>query len=110
MTKYGIEITKPWSKEMYDHNDMVAGLMKTEIIKSINEFEVKDDFDSLNELMVLCGGVKYSKDSYTIGELWEDCLKELDMVQNYWLHQEYPYAVSKGLVKDVDIEFVGYDR
>ena len=19
--KYGIEITKPWSKEMYDHND-----------------------------------------------------------------------------------------
>ena len=29
---YGIEITKPWSKEMYDHNDMVSQLMKLEII------------------------------------------------------------------------------
>ena len=33
--KYGIEITKPWSKEMYDHNDKVAELMKAEILLSI---------------------------------------------------------------------------
>ena len=24
IVKYGIEVTKPWSKQMYDHNDMVA--------------------------------------------------------------------------------------
>ena len=28
MIKYGIKITKPWSKEMYDHNDKVADIMK----------------------------------------------------------------------------------
>ena len=22
--EYGIEITKPWSKEMYDHNDKIS--------------------------------------------------------------------------------------
>ena len=26
--KYGIEITKPWSKEMYDHNDEVLSEVK----------------------------------------------------------------------------------
>jgi len=104
---YGIEITKPWSKEMYDHNDMVSQLMKLEIIKSIVNFQ--NDFDKLNELMVLCGGIKYG-DSYDIEELKEDCLNEVDNVQNYWLNEEYPLAVSNGLVDDVKLKFVGYDK
>ena len=104
---YGIKITKPWSKEMYDHNDMVSQLMKLEIIKSIVNFQ--NDFDKLNELMVLCGGIKYG-DSYDIEELKEDCLNEVDNVQNYWLNEEYPLAVSNGLVDDVKLKFVGYDK
>ena len=104
---YGIEITKPWSKEMYDHNDMVSQLMKLEIIKSIVNFQ--NDFDKLNELMVLCGGIKYG-DSYDIEDLKEDCLNEVDNVQNYWLNEEYPLAVSNGLVDDVKLKFVGYDK
>jgi hypothetical protein len=104
---YGIKITKPWSKEMYDHNNMVSQLMKLEIIKSIVNFQ--NDFDKLNELMVLCGGIKYG-DSYDIEELKEDCLNEVDTVQNYWLNEEYPFAVSNGLVDDVKLKFVGYDK
>ena len=29
--KYGIEITKPWSTEMYDHNEKVGNAVKAEI-------------------------------------------------------------------------------
>ena len=29
--KYGIEITKPWNKEMYAHNDDVAFLQKEQL-------------------------------------------------------------------------------
>ena len=103
------KITKPWSNEMYEYNDYVAEFMKMEIETKINEAENNDDWDTLNELMTLCGGIKYG-DGYTIGELWEDCLKELQNVQNYWLHEEFPYAVSKGWVNDVDLKFVGYDK
>jgi len=35
--QYGIEITKPWSKEMYDHNEKVAEDVKTQILKKWNE-------------------------------------------------------------------------
>ena len=35
--KYGIEITKPWSKEMYAHNDKVAENVKTQILIKWNE-------------------------------------------------------------------------
>ena len=35
--KYGIEITKPHSQEMYDHNDMVATEMKANILNKWKE-------------------------------------------------------------------------
>jgi len=84
------KITKPWSKEMYEYNDYVANFMKIEIETQINKAEQNDDFETLNELMVLCGGIKYG-DGYTLGELWEDCLNELHNVQTFSLNEEYPY-------------------
>tara|TARA_R110001606_G_scaffold109771_1_gene235586 strand:- start:3888 stop:4307 length:420 start_codon:yes stop_codon:yes gene_type:complete len=35
--KYGIEITKPWSKEMYAHNEKVGEDINTQILKKWNE-------------------------------------------------------------------------
>ena len=100
-------VTKPWSKEMYDYNDKVADMMKNNIIKSINKN--KNNWDNLNELMSLCGGIRYG-DGYDISELYKDTLSEVDNVQNYWLAEEYPYQVDKGLVKDVPYKFVGYGK
>ena len=101
------KITKPWSKEMYDYNDYVANFMKMEIENKINDN--RNDYDKLNELMVLCGGIKYGE-GFSIEDLFQDCLTELQNVQNYWLNEEFPYAVSKGLVDDVELKFVGYDK
>ena len=99
------KVTKPWSKEMYDYNDKVADMMKNEIIKSIVLYQ--NDFDKLNEMMELCGGIKYGE-GYSIDELYRDVHDEVDNVQNYWLNEEFPYYVEKGLVKDVGYEFIGY--
>ena len=106
MIKYGIKITKPWSKEMYDHNDLVSDTMKHNIVESIVKYQ--NDFDKLNDLMVLCGGIKYG-DGYSIDELYADVHDEIYNVQNYWLNEEYPYYVEKGLVEKVDLEFIGYE-
>ena len=92
---------------MYDHNDMVSEVMKSEIINQIKKNQ--NNYDKLNELMVLCGGIKYG-DGYSIEELFEDCLNEVDTVQNYWLNEEFPYAVSQGLVNDINLNFIGYDK
>jgi hypothetical protein len=101
------KVTTPWSKEMYDYNDEVARIMKHNIVESIVKYQ--NNFDKLNELMELCGGIKYG-DGYTIDELYKDVHDEVDNVQNYWLAEEYPYSVSKGLVPEVMYEFVGYGK
>ena len=43
--QYGIEITKPWSKEMYDHNDIVSEEMKKNIIKKWDTIVKRLDMD-----------------------------------------------------------------
>ena len=101
------EIKKPWSKEMYDYNDTVADMMKKEITNSIRIN--RNNWNELNELMNLCGGIRYGN-GYSIDDLYEDTLSEVENVQNYWLADEYPYCVSKGLVNDIGYKFVGYDK
>ena len=100
------KITKPWSKEMYEWNDIVAGLMKGKIRESIEKN--KDNFDILNELIVLCGGIKYG-DGISYEDLYEGCLDEVQNVQNYWLNEEWDWSVKNGIVSDcVNVTFVGY--
>jgi hypothetical protein len=100
------KVVKPWSNEMYDWNDKVADLMKAEIQIQIEKN--KDDFDKLNELITLCGGIRFG-DGYEIDELYDECLKELENVQNYWLNEEWTWSITKGIVTDcIKIDFVGY--
>ena len=35
--EYGITITKPWSTEMYDHNDALAEVVKAKVLEMWNE-------------------------------------------------------------------------
>jgi len=106
--KYGIEITRPWNPAMYDHNDEVATKMKRNLEEALNKAEKEDDRDTLFELAKIICGCGYSED-YTIGEVWEETLYSLDhRVENWWLHQEYPYAVKKGFVPPLEKEMIGY--
>jgi len=105
--KYGIQVTRPWNNEMYDHNDKVAILMKAELRLAINNAMKNDDENLLREVAsVVCPS------GYGIGfdmkDIYNETLRELDMVQNYWLSEEYPYGVKKGLVPSVELEFIGY--
>ena len=65
---------------MYEWNDIVAGLMKGKIKESIEKN--KNNWDILNELIVLCGGIKYG-DGFSIEDLYEGSIEELDSVMNY---------------------------
>ncbi len=115
---YGIEITKPFSKEMYDHNDMVAKEMKKNIL---NQWEAltyridKDlDWESIEEdsnIVKLQKGVCYSGygSGYTFGDVDKEFRNELDMMQNWQLHEEYSYLSFKRLLPRTKYMMIGFD-
>ena len=105
--KYGIEITKPWNNEMYDHNDKVADLMKAELKLALTKAYKSEDEELLRGVAkVICPS------GYGVGfemeDIYNESLRELEMVQNYWLHEEYRYGVTQGIVPSVELEFIGY--
>ena len=117
--KYGIEITKPHSQEMYDHNDMVATEMKTNILNKWNELlkEFKSDMDwdwsvidTTSDIVKLQKLVCFSGygSGYTIHDVDVEFRTELDMMQNYSIHEEYSYGCFSGLLPRTKFMMIGH--
>ena len=123
---YGIEITKPFSREMYDHNDKVASEMKANLMHHWNLLVnrlLENDYYSMDtewnerlinddcpELVKLQRGVCYSGygEGYTIQDVCDEFKSEVDSMQNWQLHDEYSYLSSNGVVRRTKYMMVGF--
>lgn len=117
---HGIEITKPFSKEMYKHNDSVAKDMRVNI-----EYEIRDAHRRATGEVAANGGMdKGEKDlrslveaftGYHYGEGYElldvkdQGIAALNDCANWQLHEEYSYLCFKGIVPRTRFMMVGFD-
>ncbi len=132
--EYGIEIVKPWSKEMYDHNDVVSEEMKMNILDAwkkalsrLNANLTKIDHEGLqwdeeafnnesNEisnpiLVKLQRGIMYTGygDGFTIQDVNDEFERELENMPNYQLHESYSYLAFEGLLPRTTFMLVGFE-
>jgi hypothetical protein len=127
--QYGIEITKPHSTAMYDHNDLVADEMKKNILtawkqelkilaEAPNTLDIEtEDWDEVMlkehapKLVKLQKGVMYSGygTGFTIDDVNQEFLKELDTMANWQLHEQYSYLLNKELVPRTRFMMVGFE-
>ena len=104
---------------------MVAKEMKANLFHAfnllINQF-FQDDLNELawdeDELKVECPelvklqrGVCYSGygDGYTVQDVFDEFQRELDMMQNWQLHENYSYLSFEGIVRRTKYMMVGFD-
>ncbi len=115
---YGIEITKPFSKEMYDHNDMVAKEMRLNIFKQWNalihgidmdtDWENFGDDESVVKLQKLVCYSGYGS-GYTLGDVNDEFCNELNNMQNWQLHEEYAYGCFERRLPRTKYMMIGFD-
>ncbi len=120
-TRYGIEITKPHSKEMYEHNDAIALEMKRNILSEIHlsysramgNIAANGGMDKgekdLRKIVQAFVGYSFS-DGYDIDEIRDTGINTLANVENYMLHQEYGYLCSEGIVSKLRMKMLGFDK
>lgn len=111
--QHGIEITKPWSKEMYAHNDKVATEVRDEIwerwAKAVLDANIDKngawEYDATEEMediqtAVTCYGFGCG---FSIGDVEDEVIDEMENLPYYRLNQ---------VVEDLEIEleegFVGF--
>ena len=118
--KYGIEITKPWSKEMYNHNDEVLREIVEEVkdkwlhayhdSEDVYEAGVEDhdpefmesDWDNANAIMMdIQEAVTMTGygSGYTIYDVEKDVQQELESMP-YWRAKEVAEDLSLCLTKN----------
>ena len=114
---YGIEIVKPWSKAMYDHNDMVAEAVKVKVFESWTDAYVSamsEEFTSESEWLdeatpemiriqtaVLCYGFGYG---FSIADVASRVEEELEDAPYYRLKE-----IAEELELDLKVGFVGFN-
>tara|TARA_B100001564_G_C20443311_1_gene579945 strand:+ start:263 stop:718 length:456 start_codon:yes stop_codon:yes gene_type:complete len=123
--QYGIEITKPHSKQMYNHNDNVAAEMKAIIIKAwesaldklFNGYSkrtyMESDWAFIKEdtaLVKLQKLVCYSSygNGFTIGDVDNEIRKEVELAENWRMHELYQEMHEAGMVPAIEHEMVGF--
>jgi hypothetical protein len=117
---YGIEIVKPWSQEMYDHNEQVAEVVREKVLGMWNEAmaefqaQYKDSdlsdiewhantYESLRNIQtaVTCYGFGFG---YDVARVEEIVLQELE---------DAPYYRLVDIVDELELElekgFVGFN-
>ena len=105
--KYGVTITKPFSVEMYKHNDVVKEKMIDSIKEGITKAYEAGNRDTLNIFSSAIQGSRYSS-SYTLSEMYRRLMQESDMMQPWLLNQEYDYLVHLQLVEPMEMGLVGF--
>ena len=119
--KYGIEITKPWSKEMYAHNDSVAEEMRINI-----EYEMRDAHRRAIGTVAANGGMDKGEedlrnivrcftgyafgDGYDLEDIKNEGIKTLHDAANWQLHEEYGYLCHEDIVPWIKMKMLGFDN
>ena len=109
-TQHGITITRPWSNEMYEHNNKVAEKMKSRICSAIDEAIDKHDFDKLKLIGKTLHGYRYGS-GHTFDSVYQDVLRGIKHVENFWLHSwAWEELVENVIVEDFEPKMIGYDK
>lgn len=119
-TQYGIEIVKPWSKEMYAHNEMVAEAVRILVTQrwenALNVFEetLSGEFAEDVEYFVLATGemkkiqravtVYMFGRGYDVARVSKIVEQELEDAPLYRLNE-----IAEELELDLKVGFVGFN-
>ena len=118
--QHGIEITKPWSREMYAHNDKVSTEVRDEVwerwakaYKEIEERELeKGGFSEseweynvhqhLRDIQKAVTVIGYGS-GYTVKDVEEDVIDDLENAPYYRLNE-----IVEELDIELESEFIGF--
>ena len=92
--KHGIEIVKPWSKEMYDYNDNVREHMINEVQNVIN---MLSDETVANKLAKIINPYGYGE-GHNLESMKADMLKNAEHFENYWLAEIWDELIEADFV------------
>ena len=106
----GITITRPFNKEMFDHNDNVREMQNEAILAALEGLRESEDEDLIEKATKACSGYGYGV-GYDHNEMIDDAINNVETSANNWMKDEiWPDFVRFGLVNPISVDYVGYKK
>lgn len=106
----GILITKPWSPEMYEHNEWVFGKRRAAVRVALFMALQSGDEDAVRIIAKAVCAVQHGM-GYDIPKIVDDTLNTLDHMAKHWMYENvWPDLLQAGLVEPTTYEFVGFRK
>ena len=106
----GITITRPFNKEMFDHNDNVRWMQNEAIIAALEGLRESEDEELIEKATKACSGYGYG-DGYDYNDMIDDAIRNVDGSANNWMKEEiWPDFLRLGLVNPLNVDYVGYKK
>ena len=106
----GITITRPFNKEMFDHNDKVREMQNKAIIASLESLKDSEDEELIEKATKACSGYGYG-DGYDHNDMIDDAIRNVETSANNWMKDEiWPDFLKLDLVSPLNVDYVGYKK
>jgi hypothetical protein len=95
--KHGIEITKPWSEDMYNFNDSIKEMYKERITALIDGLETEDQCQTVARIVNPYG---YGF-GYEVADMKKDMLNNLDSAESYWYKEMIEVFLAEDFIDPI---------
>lgn len=95
--RYGIEITKPWSAEMYKYNESIKKIMQDKILAVIDAVPTEKEAQSLAKIINPYG---YGH-GYSLADMKADMAKNIEYAENYWFNEIWHDLIMADFVEPI---------
>jgi hypothetical protein len=100
--QYGVEITKPWSSEMYDLNEKIKENYKSKIVAFIEGLKTPE---ACNEVAKIVNPYGYGPGlNDNLEYMKSDMVKNVEYAESYWMKE-----IIEELLQDEAIEPMVYE-
>jgi hypothetical protein len=100
--KFGIEITHPWSKEMYDFNDNIREYYQDQILDLIETLDTPERCQEIAKIVNACGyGTGLDNN---IEYMQDDMRGNIQTAENYWVKECVEELIKVGEIEPMVFE------
>jgi hypothetical protein len=107
--EYGIEITKPWSMEMYDHNEELGDKLRIELMETLDRVvELNDE----TELRKFSKAICYHGfgEGYSYNDIVNETRLDIETLPNFQMNEDLDWYINNGYIQQPEKRFIGYGK
>jgi len=107
--EYGIEITKPWSIEMYNHNETLGEKLRIELMETLDKIVKYQDEGELRKFSkAIC--IHSFGEGYSVDDIIKETQEDIETIPNFQLNEDFDYLEEQGYIKKQPKRFIGYGK